>query len=170
MNWRGSVVACILCVITISIYAASDSWIIRFDGTGPVKIGMSLSELNAALHERFSMPKEKDEQGCFYVNPAKHPEISFMVEDGHVARVDVQRRGISTAEGIRVGDSEARAMQVYGQKLKVEPHAYTAPDGHYLTVLSSDQRYGIRFETDKGKIVSFYAGRQQAISYIEGCQ
>jgi hypothetical protein len=111
MNWRGSVVACILCVITISIYAASDSWIIRFDGTGPVKIGMSLSELNAALHERFSVPKEKDEQGCFYVNPAKHPEISFMVEDGHVARVDVQRRGISTAEGIRVGDSEARAMQ-----------------------------------------------------------
>lgn len=151
------------------MYAAFDSWIIRFDGTGPIKIGMSLSQLSAVLHERFLMPEEKDEQACFYVNPAKHPGISIMIEDGHVTRIDVERRGIATAEGIRVGDSEARAVQVYGQKLKVEPHAYTGPLGHYLTVRSSDGRYGIRFETDGNKVVSFYAGQQQAISYIEGC-
>ena len=101
--------------------------------------------------------------------PAKHPGISFMIEEGHVVRVNVERCNISTAEGIRIGDSETRAMQVYGQRLKVESHAYTAPTGHYLTVRSSDGRYGIRFETDGNKIVSFYAGKQQAISYIEGC-
>jgi len=142
----------------------------RFDGTGPVKFGMSLSELNAALHERFSMPQGKEEQGCFYVSPARHPGISFMIEDGHVTRVDVQRRGISTAEGVRIGDSEARAAQVYGNKLKVEPHHYTSPEGHYLTVLSNDKRYGIRFETDEGKVVRFYAGQRHAIAYVEGCQ
>jgi hypothetical protein len=129
MNWRDSVVACILCIVSISIYAASDSWIIRFDGSGPVKIGMSMAELNAVLHEKFSLPKDKEEQGCFYVKIARHPGISFMIEDGHVARIDVQRRGISTAEGIRVGDSETRAMQVYGQNLKVAPTPTRLPLG-----------------------------------------
>ena len=167
MNWRIWLIACFLG--GTSICTASDLWIVRFDGTGPIKVGMSLSELNTALHESFSMPQDNEEQGCFYVSPAKHPGISFMLEDGHVARVDVQRRGISTSKGIKIGDSEVRAVQVYGNRLKVEPHAYTAPEGHYLTVLSPDRRYGIRFETDKGKIVNFYAGRREAIAYIEGC-
>lgn len=131
---------------------------------------MSLSELNAVLHESFSMPEDKDEQACFYVEPAKHPGVALMIEEGHVTRVDVDRPGVSTAEGIKIGDSESRAMQVYGNKLKVEPHHYTAPEGHYLTVLSSNERYGIRFETDEGKVVRFYAGQRQAIAYVEGCQ
>ena len=54
--------------------------------------------------------------------------------------------------------------------LKVEPHNYTAPEGHYLTVLASNGRYGIRFETDEGKIVKFYAGQLQAIALVEGCE
>jgi urease beta subunit len=144
--------------------------VVRFDGTGPVKIGMSLSDLNAALHEKFSMPNDKDEQACFYVEHSKYPGVAFMIQEGFVTRVDVDRPEVSTAEGIKIGDSESRAMQVYGSKLKVELHHYTAPEGHYLTVLSSNERYGIRFETDKGKIVRFYAGQQQAIALVEGCQ
>jgi hypothetical protein len=170
MNWRKVIVVCILCVATVSIYATSHLWVVRFDGAGPIKIGMSLSQLNVVLHESFSMPAEKDDQACFYVNPAKHPGLGIMIEDGRVVRIDVERDGIATAEGIRVGDSEAHAMQVYGQKLKVESHAYTGPSGHYLTVRSSDGHYAIRFETDKGKFVRFYAGEQHAIAYIEGCQ
>ena len=152
------------------VCSATHEWVVRFDGTGPVKIGMNLSELNSALHEKFVMPQDKEEQECFYVEQPKHPGVAFMIEEGHVTRVDVNRPGISTAEGIKVGDFEARAMRVYGNKLKIEPHYYTAPEGHYLTVLSDNQRYGIRFETDEGKIVSFYAGQRQAITYVEGCQ
>jgi hypothetical protein len=77
---------------------------------------------------------------------------------------------VSTAGGIKIGDSESHAKQVYGNMLKVEPHNYTAPEGHYLTVLASNGRYGIRFETDEGKIVKFYAGQLQAIALVEGCQ
>jgi hypothetical protein len=154
----------------VAVSTAAQEWLVGFDGIGPVKIGMSLSELNVALHEGFSMPEDKDEQACFYVEHAKHPGVAFMIQAGHVTRVDVDRPKVSTAEGIGIGDSESRAMQVYGSKLKVEPHHYTAPEGHYLTVLSSNERYGIRFETDKGKIVRFYAGQLQAIALIEGCQ
>jgi hypothetical protein len=155
---------------TFVVSTAAQVWVVGFDSTGPVKIGMSLAELNTALHEKFLMPQDKEEQECFYVEQPKHPGVAFMIEEGHVTRVDVNRPGISTAEGIKVGDSEARAMRVYGNKLKIEPHYYTAPEGHYLTVLSDNQRYGIRFETDEGKIVSLYAGQRRAIAYVEGCQ
>jgi len=148
---------------------AGDAWVIRMDGIGPVKIGMTLPELENVLHEKFRMPENKDDQGCFYVNPAKHPHVAFMIEDAHLVRIDVDGPGVPTAEGIQVGDSEAHVLKVYGPKMKVEPSAYTGPEGHYLTVRSSSSRYGIRFETDKGKIQAFYAGRFDAIQYIEGC-
>jgi hypothetical protein len=73
-----------------------------------------------------------------------------MIEDGHFSRVDVDAPGITTTEGVQVGDSEAKALQVYGPRLKVEPHHYI-DDGHYLTVRSSNGRYGMRFETEEGE-------------------
>ena len=131
---------------------------------------MTLTQLNATLHEKFSMPTEKEDQGCFYVHPSNHPQIGFMIEDGRLVRIDVDHPGISTSEGIQVGDSESHTLKVYGEVLKVEPRAYMEEDGHFLTARSRDGRYGVRFETDHGKITGFYAGRYDAIQYIEGCE
>jgi hypothetical protein len=160
----------VLAIIGIGTSVASDGWVVRQDGIGPVKIGMRLSELNTILHEKFAVPESKDDQGCFYVSPTNHPQISFMIEDGRLVRIDAHGAGVSTAEGIQVGDSEAHALQVYGPSLKVTPHAYTGPAGHYLTIRSKDGLYGVRFETENEKIKTFYAGRFKAIQYIEGCQ
>lgn len=168
MILRRLTVIVVLAIAAVSYSRADDGWVIREDGVGPVKVGMSLSQLNRVLSEKFSMPQDKGDQGCFYVKPAKHAHIAFMIEDGHLARIDVDKAGISTAEGIQVGDSEAHALQVYGPRLKIEPLHYT--EGHYLTVRSINGRYGIRFETEKGKIQTFYAGRFEAVQYIEGCQ
>jgi hypothetical protein len=165
-----SLVALSILALTTGTSLSGDGWVVRYNGVGPIKIGMSLAQLNTALDEKFTMPKSKDEQGCFYVDTAKHAHVAFMIVDGRLARIDVSGAGVPTTEGIQVGDSEERARQVYGAKLKVEPHAYTRPEGHYLTTRSSDGRYGIRFETDKGKITTFYAGRFDAIQYIEGCE
>lgn len=112
------------------------------------------------------MPESKEDQGCFYVTAAKHPQVSFMIENRRLVRVDVDKSGVATADGVQVGDSEERVKQVYGSRLKVEPHHYT--DGHYLTLRNGN--YGIRFETDEGKVSTFYAGTFEAIQYIEGCQ
>jgi hypothetical protein len=143
--------------------------VVHFDGAGPIKIGMTLSQLNTVLHEKSSLPDASDEQGCFYINPSKHPHIALMIIDGRLARIDVEKPGLSTSEGIQVGDSESRALKVYDHRLKVEAHQYI-DTGHYLTVRSKDTRFGIRFETDQGKITMFYAGRYDAIQYVEGCQ
>lgn len=153
-------------ILGVSVCLAGDGWVVRQDGIGPVKIGMTLSQLNAALHERFAMPESKEDQGCFYVTPTKHPQVSFMIENKRLVRLDVDKSGVATTKGVQVGDSEEHVKQVYGPRLKVEPHHYT--DGHYLTLRSGD--YGIRFETDQGKVSTFYAGTFEAIQYIEGCQ
>jgi hypothetical protein len=163
-------VLAVFVIVSISTSLAADAWAVREDGFGPVKIGMSLPQLNLVLHEKFSKPDNKEDQGCFYVNPAKHAHIAFMIENGRLVRIDVDGAGVPTVKGIQVGDSEQRARQVYGARLKVEPHAYTGPEGHYLTIRSSSGGYGIRFETDNGKIETFYAGRFDAIQYVEGCQ
>jgi len=164
---RPAVVAILALVITATTLA-NDTWTLRQDGIGPIKIGMTLPQLSTALHEKFKLPENKDDQGCFYVKPAKH-RVSLMIEDMHLVRIDINKPGTPTEKGIQVGDSEKHALQAYGPDAKVEEHKYN-PDGHYVTIRSKDGRYGIRFETDKGKIEQFYAGTFEAIQYVEGCQ
>lgn len=167
---RMALVLALLGVVSATTSIAGDEWVVRMDGVGPVKIGTSLHELNTALHEKFALPDDKEDQDCFFVDSTKHAHFSFMIIDGHVARIDVDGRGIRTSAGIQVGDSEAYAVKVYGGNMKVEPNAYTGPDDHYLTILSSDGLYGLRFETENGKIKTFYVGTSKAIQYMEGCE
>jgi hypothetical protein len=152
--------------------AVPNTWIARPDGIGPVSIGMKVSELKAKLRIPYSIDRPMDSEGqaCIYAELSEHPGISLMILNGRVARVDVDNRDTQTREGVHNGQSEASAKAAYGRRLKVTPHAYTAPEGHYLTLRSEDLKYGIRFETDNGKIVRYYAGTLEAISYIEGCE
>jgi hypothetical protein len=159
----------ILALIAACTTAADEPWIVREDGAGPVRVGMALTELNTALHERFVLPKAKDEQACFYVTPRTQPKVAFMILDGRLGRIDVNKAGVKTSLGIQVGESEKKALESYGKTLKVGPHKYI-DNGHYLTAKSADGHYGIRFETEDGKITSFYAGLYEAIQYVEGCE
>jgi outer membrane protein assembly factor BamE (lipoprotein component of BamABCDE complex) len=151
-------------------HAHRAGWVLNFDGIGAVKVGMTLRQVNAVLGEHFSTPTGEDEKTCFYVQPKQHPDTGIMVLDGRVARVDVfapdhASPSTGTAAGIHIGDSESRVASVYGDKVQVSPHHYT--DGHYLTVESG--KYGLRFETDEGKVTGFYAGNLRAIALVEGC-
>jgi len=167
---RRFLLAATLFLVTGSVSGFKGQWIVRFRGVGPVKIGMTLQQLNTVLNEHFSLPSDKEEHECFYVTPSKHSGVSFMILNGRVARADVDERGVASSGGIQIGNTEADAERVYGKRLKITPHAYTAPEGHYLTVISNDGAYGMRFETDQGRIVTFYAGRVDAIQFVEGCQ
>jgi hypothetical protein len=142
------------------------SWVLRIDGIGPVRIGMSVSQLSRVLQEKFTIPN--DEQSCSFVSASRHPQVLFMIEDGRVSRIDVVRRGIPTERGIQVGDSERKALRAYGKALKVEEHAYAEEKGdHYLTLRSGT--YGLRFGTIGGTVKGFHSGRYSSVQYIEGC-
>jgi hypothetical protein len=158
----------IVCVCLLSTSVATDAWVIREDGVGPVKIGMRLAQLQTVLHTKL-VEQESGSDSCYYVEAPGHDHIGFMIIDGRLARVDVNAPGVATNTGIHVGDTEAHVRAIYGVRMKVTAHAYV-DTGHYLTVRSSDGRYGVRFETDHGKITGYYAGTYEAIQYIEGCE
>ena len=163
--WHQSLALFIVLVMTR--LQAAEPWILREDGIGPIKVGITLAQLNTTLHEKLAKSQD-DDQGCFYVTSKKHPHVSFMLLDGRLARIDVDDVGVANSAGVRVGDSEAHVVKVYGSSLKVGPHHYIE-DGRYLTIRSSDGRYGTRFETEQGKITTFYSGTFKAIQFVEGC-
>src|ERR1700685_4220537 len=132
-------------VLLVATSSAGDAWVMRDDGAGPAKIGMTLAQLSAALHQKLT-EEDSGSENCFYVRERSHNHISFMFEDGKLARIDVNAPGIATSAGIQVGDSEAVARTAYEPKIKVTDPQYT-DSGHYLPVRSSDGHYGIRFET-----------------------
>ena len=152
----------------IGVCSPDRAWVVTENGAGPLRIGMSLAKINKLLNQNFSLPEDKEEQSCFYVDSPEHPGMAFMIMNGRLARIDVSSSGIFTSAGVQVGDSEERTLKAYGGRMQVEPHHYT--EGHYLTTKSATGHNGIRFETDEGKIVVFYAGSHSTIQLVEGCQ
>jgi hypothetical protein len=165
---NGRIIAAILIANASFCLAADTVWKVRPDGIGPIKVGMSLAALNRKLHASFEPPKDADELACYYVEPTGYPGLGVMLLDGHVARVDVDGSSISTTDGIRNGVSESHVRAVYGKALKVSPNEYD-PEERYLTFMSPDGQYGIRFETDHGEVARYYAGQAKAIAFVEGC-
>ena len=78
MNWHFCALGVILCIAASPISAGPREWALRFDGIGPVRVGMNLSQMNAALKEHFA----QDNEPCFYVDTKRHPGIGFMIQHG----------------------------------------------------------------------------------------
>lgn len=155
---------------------------LRLDGIGPVKIGMTLEEASAAVGREVTVEEnsllQEEESSCGFADVQGGPTgLSFMVlrdspgAEWRIYRVDVfDSSGIATGGGVRIGATEGEVKQVYGDQLKVEPHEYTGPEGHYL-VLDVDGvgGYMLLFETDGTKVLQFRSGNDEAVRYPEGC-
>jgi hypothetical protein len=108
---------------------------------------------------------------CTYVQPAALPkDVLVLVESDTVARIDVRGKGVLTAEGAGVGDSEASVLERYAGRVRTAPHKYTGPEGHYLIVSAPpDTAHLIIFETDGKTVGNYRAGRRSAVELVEGC-
>ena len=141
---------------------------VGFTSYGAVRIGMTREALAAAL----GGPLQEDdmrEEGCSYVSERGSPGVACMLLDGRLARIDVFGSSrVRAFAGGGIGTSKAELQTLY-RAIKVEPHFYD-DTGFYLTSLSKDGRYGIRFEIEDGRVSSYYAGLAEAIQYVEGCE
>ncbi|HJP58842.1 MAG TPA: hypothetical protein VJ865_02545 [Gemmatimonadaceae bacterium] len=153
-----------------SRFAKTSSWTVNIRGIGPLHAGMSRREAAAVMGVS---PAVIDSAwtDCDYVGFGDVPEgVSFMVEGGTIARVDVTKGRVATEEGARIGDSEDRIRQLYGSRLTVSPHAYV--DGHYLIVHPkepADSAFRIVFETDGHVVTQYRSGRLPPVEWVEGC-
>jgi hypothetical protein len=138
-------------------------------GVGPLRVGMTLAEARKALGGALVIPRGADTLGCDYVTWRGGPRgLHVMIDEGRIARVDVDSTSLATAAGARVGDSEERIRRLYPGRVAVTPHKYE--DGHYLTVnAAGDSSFAIVFETAKGRVTRYRAGRRPAVEYVEGC-
>ena len=153
-----------------STSVAAPRRVLGSEGLGAVQIGMTVKEAEKALGARL---RSSGEKACTDLSrrDGRERNIRYMAENGRISRIDVtgpSQPRILTAAGIGIGASEEAVRRAYGAGLVVERHPYD-PDGHYLKMDDPDHSRGIIFETAKGRVTSFRAGRYPALGFIEGC-
>ncbi len=144
-------------------------WTVHTDGVHGALIGMRSSDVRTAIGLAPSSSASKEE--CEYLDAGVLPvKLFFMLHSDTLVRIDVRDSTVATAEGARIGDTEGRIRTIYGEKVQVEPHKYTGPEGHYLIVAPTGGRNRmIVFETDGDHVTTYRVGREPEVRYVEGC-
>lgn len=87
-------------------------------GLGPIRIGMSVAEVERASGLAFRGAAEQSGQSCYYVeHPSPSGLIFLLVKNWRVAGVSVLSDAHTTMSGVRNGDSKYRVMATYGARL-----------------------------------------------------
>ena len=141
---------------------------LTYSGLGSLRIGMTLRDAERAgfkivVDEQFS-----EISVCGLARVSGYDNVQLLFEENRIARIEIYDRKFSTFSGAKVGDTENDIRQIYGARVKVEPHKYD-PNGHYMVVSSSDKKYALVFETDGKTVTDLRAGRIPAVHYVEHC-
>lgn len=154
------------------------------EGYGPLRIGMTLAEVNSALGPD-SDPEAvggPEPEVCDQFRPARAPEgLLVMIEEGRLARITLHEAApVATDRGLRVGAAAAVVRAAYGAAVSAEPHEYQEPPAEYLTIwtrgapaagggTTDPAARGMRYEVaSDGRVAAIHAGGP-AIQYVEGC-
>lgn len=161
--------------------AQPDTAVLTAEGWGPLRIGMTRADIEAALGADADPGAAggPDPESCDQFRPRRAPQgMLVMVENGRLTRISLMRDAdIATDRGLRLGDGAARVRAVYGGSLLAAPHAYLSPEGGYLTAWArgggDDVRdalaRGIRYEIGADdRVAAIHAGGP-AIQNVEGC-
>ena len=159
------------------------AWAVSPDGLGPIRVGMSEAEAVRLLGPDAAIDAPSEGSTCHYAHwGASRPGIGYMLNEGRVARVDVdpavqappgQPVAASalprTADGIGVGATEAEVRRVYGSRLTAIPHKYVEGGSYFWLPVSDSTTQGLVLETDGRVVTTMRAGRQPEVGWVEGC-
>lgn len=141
---------------------------LRMSGVGPIEFGMAFAEANRRLGGLLEV--QDGGSGCGYARVTEGMgSIEFMVQDGFVVRADVHNDTMRTADGIRVGSTEAEVVRIYGENAEVTPHRYLE-GGRYISIREpAGGEHGFVFETDGEVVTQFRAGLWSYANLVERC-
>ena len=160
-----------------------DANAVTAEGWGPLRIGMTLAEITAALGPDADPGSVggADPAACDQFRPQRAPEgMLLMIEEGRLSRISLIRNStLKTDRGFGLGDSAAAIKAAYGASATASPHKYESAPSEYVAVWSGaapdpsgptpDTARGIVYEIGgDGKVQAVHAGGP-SIQYVEGC-
>ena len=158
--------------------APAPSNVLTANGFGPLQIGMTRAEVEAALGADANPGAVggPDPASCDIFHPARAPEgLQVMVENGVLTSVWLIRAStIDTDRGLGIGDTATRVKSVYGSSAEVVPHKYVDAPAEYITAWAtsdhtSDAARGVKYEIGQDGNVQSIAAGGPSIQYVEGC-
>ncbi|WP_313104128.1 hypothetical protein [Brevundimonas sp.] len=151
-------------------------------GYGPLKIGMTQAEVDAAFGPPPANAGEAAPSECRYYHPPRAPEgLLVMVENGVLTRLTATKdSAVKTEDGVGVGDDGEQVKARYGTAATVTPHKYQGAPSAYVTLwpgkphlqgayVTDPTARGLVYEIgDDGKVAFIHAGGP-SIQNVEGC-
>src|SRR5450830_138558 len=105
---------CLVPFLMASLPARAADWALRFDGIGPLQIGMRFDAANAALNGslRSTPVALRPTPRCEQVPVAGHPGVALMFVDEVLERVDVFQAGVGRRRGAGGRSHRRRACRL----------------------------------------------------------
>tara|TARA_Y100000780_G_scaffold113366_1_gene102262 strand:- start:61 stop:468 length:408 start_codon:yes stop_codon:yes gene_type:complete len=130
---------------------------------------MTVEEAQRAAGTRFTLVTPRGE--CFLATPDDAPTgITFWIVESTLERIDVDTPAITTRSGAGLGDSEARILELFGERIQPRPLA----DGSgnllaYVPKDASDRQFRVMFQTDGERVVRLWSGRLPWAEWMADC-
>lgn len=151
---------------SLSVASERTMWPGTITGFGSLRIGMSLSEAQAAVGSNFELPPQLTPDQCDYALwPIKPIGTRIMFEGGRLVRFEVDSAVLATPEGVRVGDAASRVDSLYPTAER-RPHKYE--EGAYV-IVSLDSLHRLVLEIVGGSVKKWRVGQLPQVEYVEGC-
>ena len=156
--------------------------VLTAQGFGPLRIGMTRAEVEAALGPD-SNPGAvggPDPASCDTFHPARAPEgLTVMVENGVLTSIWLRSgSALKTDRGFGVGDTATAIKAAYGPLAYVSPHKYAEAPAEYITTWSvggaagyvqNPSARGIAYHIGTDGTAEHVAAGGPSIQYVEGC-
>jgi hypothetical protein len=166
---RGPLIAALVCSVLAGVAAAAaalpSSARITTAGLGPIKIGMTVAQVEQAGKRELSFEGGDVNAPC--ATASLGTNLFGLFSKGRLARVYVRSRRYASQKGIRVGDTQRKLVASYASgALARSPHKYVR-GGYYFKLTIASRR--LVFETDGRRVTEMSSGRKPEIDYVEGC-
>jgi hypothetical protein len=156
-----------LSLIAALALAAADHPTVSLRGIGALRIGLTAAQLRRIGARPSERPDP--EMNCDYWSLPGQPDLGLMVVSGRLVRIDIDGAAYRTLSGAHVGMAERDILTRYGPAMRVQPHPYTAPEGHYLVYRARGAPFGLIIETDGSRAERMRVGYWENVQWIEGC-
>ncbi|MFC0632675.1 hypothetical protein [Brevundimonas balnearis] len=161
--------------------APVDANALRPEGWGPLRIGMTRTEVEAALGPDANPDAVggPDPQSCDEFRPERAPAgMLVMIENGVLTRISVTEPDLETADGFGVGATATEVKAALGDRARAEPHKYVEAPAEYVFAwaeprtepyVQDPNARGVVYEVGAEGTVTAVRVGGPSIQYVEGC-